>query len=107
MLIACLVLFILGILFEAVKRYRVQLQQRHRSAASRDQDDVLEQFESSSTSADSMLQTALFLVQLSIGYALMLAVMTFSVWLGVAVLLGTGTGFCLFAATSSMTHNPG
>ena len=40
-----------------------------------------------------LMQTLLELVQLSGAYALMLIVMTYSVWLVLAVLLGCATGY--------------
>ena len=45
-----------------------------------------------------MLQTFLHMLQVFMGYVLMLIVMTYNTWLGVAVLAGAGVGYMAFAA---------
>jgi len=42
-----------------------------------------------------LLQTILHMAQLFLGYCVMLAVMTFNVWLGLSVLAGAGLGYLL------------
>lgn len=43
------------------------------------------------------MQTVMHVVQVVLGYLLMLVVMTFQVYLGVAVIIGAGLGYFLFA----------
>ncbi|XP_063710862.1 protein SLC31A2-like [Symsagittifera roscoffensis] len=47
-------------------------------------------------SSEHLMQTVLHLIQMSLGYLLMLVVMTFNVWLFVAVIFGYTVGFFLF-----------
>lgn len=42
-------------------------------------------------------QTLLYTLQVAVGYMLMLTVMTYNTWLGVAVLAGVGTGYLAFS----------
>ena len=44
-----------------------------------------------------IIQTLLHMLQVTISYFLMLIVMTYNVWLFIAVVLGAGTGYFLFA----------
>ena len=44
-----------------------------------------------------IIQTVLHMLQVTISYFLMLIVMTYNVWLFIAVILGAGTGYFLFA----------
>ena len=44
-----------------------------------------------------LTQTAIHVVQVVLGYLLMLVVMTYQVYLGIAVILGAGLGYFLFA----------
>lgn len=44
-------------------------------------------------STPHVLQVIFHITQLVLGYVMMLVVMTFNVWLGVAVVLGLGTGY--------------
>ena len=44
-----------------------------------------------------IVQTLLHMVQITISYFLMLIVMTYNVWLFIAVILGAGAGYFLFA----------
>lgn len=43
-----------------------------------------------------ILQTLLHLIQVAVSYLLMLIVMTYNVWLFIAVVLGASTGYFLF-----------
>ena len=45
-----------------------------------------------------MLQTFLHMLQVFMGYILMVTVMTYNTWLGVAVLAGAGAGYMAFSA---------
>ena len=50
------------------------------------------------TRNNDLLQTLLHVLQVSVGYMLMLTVMTYNAWLGVAVLAGAGAGYMIFSA---------
>ena len=43
-----------------------------------------------------ILQSVLFMVQVAVGYILMLVVMTYNLWLFFAVVLGFGLGYLIF-----------
>lgn len=47
-------------------------------------------------------QTVLYLIQLTIGYMLMLVVMTYNAWLLISVVLGAGVGYLAFNFRSAM-----
>ncbi|XP_071861046.1 high affinity copper uptake protein 1 [Bombus fervidus] len=51
------------------------------------------------------LQTIIHVVQLIIGYCLMLIFMTYNIWLCLAVALGAGLGYWLFAWEKSSGDN--
>ena len=44
-----------------------------------------------------VIQTLLHMLQVTVSYFLMLIVMTYNVWLFIAVILGAGAGYFLFA----------
>ena len=44
-----------------------------------------------------IIQTLLHMLQMTISYLLMLIAMTYNVWLFIAVVLGAGAGYFLFA----------
>ncbi|XP_003743092.1 high affinity copper uptake protein 1 [Galendromus occidentalis] len=48
------------------------------------------------TSTSHLSQTAIYVVQLTLGYLLMLLFMYFNVWICLAVILGASTGYFLF-----------
>lgn len=47
---------------------------------------------------DHVIQTFMHMLQVFISYMLMLAFMTYNVWLGIALLIGSGVGYFLFSA---------
>ena len=47
---------------------------------------------------DHMLQTLMHMLQVFVSYLLMLAFMTYNVWIGIAVVLGAGIGYFVFAS---------
>ena len=54
-----------------------------------------------------LLQTVLHMLQVFLGYLLMLAFMTYNVWLCVAIILGAGSGYFLFGWNSVAISNLG
>ncbi|KAI1293714.1 High affinity copper uptake protein 1 [Halotydeus destructor] len=104
--IAIVVLFFLAIVYEAVKTYQVSLLTKKTSHSNCYP-------VASTTSGDSchedypwlrqmfswvhLVSTIVHMIQITIGYALMLAVMTYNVHLIVAVVTGSGVGFLLFS----------
>lgn len=52
-------------------------------------------------SCPHLTQTAIHVVHVVLGYLLMLVVMTYQVYLGIAVILGAGLGYFLFAGLIS------
>ncbi|KAJ1348524.1 hypothetical protein KIN20_003841 [Parelaphostrongylus tenuis] len=90
---SCFVVMALGVLLEFIRyiRWRIGMSETlstHLSA----------NYISRLFSSSHMLQTLFFGVQQVIAYSLMLVFMTFSIWLGIAVCLGTGIGFLLFGS---------
>ncbi|XP_032229941.1 probable low affinity copper uptake protein 2 isoform X1 [Nematostella vectensis] len=55
------------------------------------------------TSKIHFLQLSLHILQVILGYALMLVIMTMDIWLGLAVVLGLGTGY--FICTGPFQHS--
>ncbi|CAJ0573548.1 unnamed protein product, partial [Mesorhabditis spiculigera] len=45
-----------------------------------------------------LVQVLLFFIQITLGYLLMLAFMTFSIWVGLAIAIGSGIGFYFFGS---------
>jgi len=45
----------------------------------------------------TITQTLLYMLQITLGYFLMLIVMTYNAWLFIAIILGAGTGYLCFA----------
>jgi copper transporter 1 len=121
--IACLVLFVVAIAYEGIKTYQNQLLKKKYShgncypVASQTASD------SSNVCHDSrpwirqmfslihVVSTLLHVVQVTLGYALMLAIMTFNVWMVLAVVSGAGLGYFAFswkrraAASDSVVDN--
>lgn len=52
-----------------------------------------------------LLQSALHVVQVGLGYLLMLVAMTFNGWLFLAVCFGAGVGYLLFAKSRHIFGN--
>lgn len=89
MIICCVIFFFLSIIQESLKYYR------WRYETSRKCNENLSYFKKL-LSIDSGIRTILFTVQVILSYIIMLVVMTFSLWLGLAVIAGTGIGYFIF-----------
>uniref|UniRef100_A0A914GU23 Copper transport protein n=1 Tax=Globodera rostochiensis TaxID=31243 RepID=A0A914GU23_GLORO len=108
LLITCLVMYFGAVCFEALKWLRLVLEQRSRQPITANTGSNLaavdktlpvvnrRRYSESLLSRVHLLQTFLFTVQLLLSYLLMLAFMTFSVWIGIAICAGAATGFWLF-----------
>ena len=125
---SCAALFFFAFLFELIKWARVVLEQRSRASPSLDTSPVYASFSipelghfpsnphnsplsrrygQSLSGATHLAQTGLFFVQLLLSYLLMLAVMTFSVWILLAVSAGAALGFWLFGRRQPVLVAPG
>lgn len=98
LILSCLALFVLGILYEGVKWLRLRLATHaidgsHTRPAPR------------STTSQQLRDFILYTLQLSLAYALMLVVMTYNVWLSIAVILGAATGNFIFSRFTGSTKN--
>ena len=60
------------------------------------QHNTMNRCELSHLSARHILQTFLHMVQVTLGYILMLAFMTFNVWICISIVLGAGLGYFIF-----------
>uniref|UniRef100_A0A8R1DG58 Copper transport protein n=1 Tax=Caenorhabditis japonica TaxID=281687 RepID=A0A8R1DG58_CAEJA len=90
---ACCLIVIAGILLELIKYTRRLIQKQ--KPAGKDSTYLSRLF-----STTHFVQTVLFLVQLAFSYCLMLIFMTFSIWLGLAVVVGLAIGFLIFGGKS-------
>lgn len=120
MVFTCLGVFVVALLFEMMKTWRNRLQSRqvrHDNRSSVVMSDVptelgkgKQAFDISATPSSHesrcsqilsplhLLQTSLHMLQVFIGYLLMLVAMTFNVWLFVSVVVGAAAGYFLSAA---------
>ncbi|KAL7079455.1 hypothetical protein ACQ4LE_001624 [Meloidogyne hapla] len=97
---ACIGLYLTAFFFEFLKWIRLILEQRKEKVNGPNR-----RYVDSLLSSAHLFQTALFSLQLLISYILMLAVMTFSVWMLLAICLGTATGFWLFGRRRPIIDN--
>ncbi|CAD5216952.1 unnamed protein product [Bursaphelenchus xylophilus] len=95
MAITCAIMFSLAFFVELLKHIRGQIERKAYLDCTANST-----YSSRLTRPSHLLQTALFFVQLIFSYMLMLVVMTFSLWLIAAILLGTGLGQYIFVARS-------
>ena len=127
MVIACIALMILGFLYEGLKVARRHFARRNRSIQpmiagnhrrSRIQEETGDvaktenpprvaehssvKFIRQQRISMHLVQTLLHVLQVCLGYVLMLTVMTFNVWICLAVVAGSGLGYLVFGWKSSM-----
>ncbi|CAI2351896.1 unnamed protein product [Caenorhabditis sp. 36 PRJEB53466] len=93
MIWACVLIAIAGILLELIKYTRRLIQKRNPNSKK-------SSYLSRLFSSTHLVQTCLFFVQLGFSYCLMLIFMTFSIWLGLAVVVGLTIGFLIFGGKS-------
>ncbi|KAE9414260.1 hypothetical protein Angca_000498, partial [Angiostrongylus cantonensis] len=86
---SCFIVMTMGILLEFVRyiRWRIGLSEKLSTQLTTK---ISFSYISRLFSASHIVQTLFFGVQQVLGYSLMLVFMTFSIWLGIAVCLGTG-----------------
>ncbi|XP_005101551.1 probable low affinity copper uptake protein 2 [Aplysia californica] len=84
--LTCIVLVILGVCYQAIKFARQQYGRKCKNLECKRY--ILNK--------GHMLQTLMYLLQFVWGYVIMLSVMTFNVWILVAVLVGFGIGYFFF-----------
>ncbi|XP_054986281.1 high affinity copper uptake protein 1-like [Sorex araneus] len=104
MALAFLVVFLLALGYEGLKRARERLLHKAQkrlpaqcSAFPRTDGTCPEETPRQQLlSAAHLLQTALHVLQLALGYLLMLTAMTYNAYLGLALLAGAGAGYWLF-----------
>ncbi|CEF68434.1 Ctr copper transporter family-containing protein [Strongyloides ratti] len=91
MILCCVIFFILSIAQEFLKYYRWRYEINRKSFSN------LSYFKRL-FSIDSGIRTILFTIQVTLSYIIMLVVMTFSIWLGLAIIIGTGIGYFIFGS---------
>ncbi|CAG5116249.1 unnamed protein product [Candidula unifasciata] len=84
--LTCLLLVVLGIAYQGIKFARQQYGRRCRNLHCKRY--ILNK--------GHLLQTLMYLLQFIGGYALMLAVMTYNIWILISVLAGFGLGYLFF-----------
>lgn len=104
---SCIAVLLLSALYEGLKIFRVKLMNMHaRKEREPGKEDAVyitkrQQGCRQICSCPHLTQTAIHVVQVVLGYLLMLVVMTYQVYLGIAVILGAGLGYFLFAGLIS------
>ncbi|KAF8384296.1 hypothetical protein PRIPAC_73438 [Pristionchus pacificus] len=93
MVLACAITAVFGITFEFVKWARKKVVADLKLRQDPNASPTLLQ---ALFTASHLVGTFFFALQLTIGYLLMLIVMTFSVWLGLSVVVGATLGFIIF-----------
>ncbi|CAL8079911.1 unnamed protein product [Orchesella dallaii] len=92
-----IIVFLLALVYEALKFYREVLYERSATLASdRAVQGLLGGIRSNIFKSYHLVQTVLHMVQLVLSYFLMLIFMTYNIWLGLAITLGAGVGYLLF-----------
>jgi len=111
MLVSCLLMYLLAIAYEGLKVGRAALVSSHpcdcagcgSGCGINDSRTPLVKQNKIHTALNHMftrthlLQTFLHIVQVSTSYMLMLAFMTYNVWIALSIILGVGTGYLLWA----------
>ncbi|XP_053682201.1 high affinity copper uptake protein 1 [Sabethes cyaneus] len=95
--------FLLALLYEGLKFYREVLRKKELNATTPGVTKTLRQHY---TSKFHIMQSALHLIQVSVSYILMLIVMTFNLWLCLAVVSGAAIGYYFFGWIRQSTHDP-
>ena len=85
MLVACFILLCLALIFEVLKWLRVVLEQRRTMWPGLLADTAANNYARALFAPGHLAQTGLYFLQLLLSYVLMLAVMTFSVWILFAI----------------------
>ncbi|XP_059163029.1 protein SLC31A2-like [Physella acuta] len=86
MYLSCLVLVVMGVVYQGIKFARQQYGRKCRNMTCKRY--ILNK--------GHILQTIMYLMQFVGGYILMLSVMTYNVWVAVAVMVGLGLGYFFF-----------
>ncbi|XP_058826292.1 high affinity copper uptake protein 1-like [Topomyia yanbarensis] len=95
--------FLLALLYEGLKFYREILRAKQLKAAVSGETRNMRYH---LTSKLHLLQTVLHLIQVSVSYILMLIVMTFNLWLCLAVVSGAAIGYYFFGWFRQSTLDP-
>lgn len=101
----CVFCFFMAMLYEGFKSWRLSLIKKKKSILTGQRSggygaidaDVKEPSAKRMHLAAHSIQTLLHMFQLTAGYLLMLAVMTYNVWIGVSIILGSGLGYFIFS----------
>ncbi|XP_077866934.1 high affinity copper uptake protein 1-like [Saccoglossus kowalevskii] len=108
---SCIVLALASVLYEGLKQFREWLAKKHMQRLSPKSNNSVgtsmtvaeithienqQSFTKSLIDPYHLMQTGLHFVQVTLSYALMLVVMTYSVWLFLSVVLGLTLGYYLF-----------
>ncbi|XP_003748490.1 high affinity copper uptake protein 1 [Galendromus occidentalis] len=86
---SCLLIFVLTVAFEALKAYREKLYVQSR----RDSSDLGSSNPRSMLEPNHLKQCALYTLQITIGYLLMLLFMTYNGFVAITIIIGAGFGF--------------
>merc|ERR1719204_1669675 len=118
LLASCFALFVLSALYEGLKVGRQILLARAEEVSadvyanegnglSRDNVVIVRPAKRRLCSTSHVIQSLLHMIQVFLGYLLMLVFMTYNVWLCVAVVVGSGVGYFLFGWKSATIVSSG
>ncbi|XP_034233772.1 high affinity copper uptake protein 1-like isoform X2 [Thrips palmi] len=102
MVLSCVGIFFMAVIYEGIKYYRENLLWRtynslhYRAVNDNAVPDAENHKPPRMFSQKHVLQTGLHIVQLIVSYLLMLIFMTYNIWLCLAVILGSATGYFMF-----------
>jgi len=105
LLISCLVVLIMGVVYEGIKSFREHLKAKsgHQGSASSLIANSSQPWLKSMFSSHHLLQTILYGAQTGMAYLLMLLFMAYNVYVCIAVVLGIMLGFFVFGWCASKT----
>ncbi|XP_022653963.1 high affinity copper uptake protein 1-like isoform X2 [Varroa destructor] len=94
---ACVGVFVMAMLFEALRTFRERLRSRSRGDSKTSLISQSRQWTSALMDPSHLVQTMLYGFQITLGYLLMLIFMTYNVYICLAVVSGATLGFWLFS----------
>lgn len=98
--ISCIGIFLAAFLYEGLRfvreQYVIQQVKREVSKCAPGCDPPVKTFKESALSKAHIVQSIMYLIQLTVSYLLMLVAMTFNLWLFIAIIAGAFCGYFTF-----------
>ncbi|KAI3383502.1 hypothetical protein SNEBB_007503 [Seison nebaliae] len=103
--LSCLLIVLIGVLYEGIKFLRRYIYNRHNRALKREQVDLIQQsYIRKQFDVHHLIQTLLLVVQFTIGYFLMLIAMTYNTYLFISVVIGVMLGYFITGVERRMEY---